>query len=42
MAVPTFLNVPFRALKITITDVADIITNLRNRSLTVFLKILFK
>ncbi len=30
MAVPTFLNAPFRSLKITITDVADIITNLRS------------
>jgi hypothetical protein len=33
MAVPTFLNAPFRALKITITDVADIITNLRSELL---------
>jgi hypothetical protein len=30
MAVPTFLNAPFRSSKITITDVADIITNLRS------------
>lgn len=33
MAVPTFLNAPFRALKITIADVADIITNLRSELL---------
>ena len=33
MAVPTFLNAPFRSLKITITDVADIITSLRSELL---------